>query len=100
MQTITKSMNSQKRIEEVFDAMKELVLYKNKMYGDSALTEGGIFYKGDAEDSILVRMNDKVRRIQHSNILRVNDMADLLGYTALWMVVSDVTKEDILSMKD
>lgn len=88
------------KIEEICDALKLLLLYKNEKYGDSALTDGGIFYKGKAEDSILIRMNDKIRRIENSSTLSIDDLADLLGYGVLYMVKTDVKKEDILKYKD
>ena len=42
------------------DAMKGLLLYKNKKYGDSAINPKKIFYKGDATNSILIRLDDKL----------------------------------------
>jgi hypothetical protein len=66
--------------------MKDLVLYKNMMYGDSALHPLGIFCKAGATSSITVRLDDKLNRIKNAEELRKNDVADLIGYLALLCV--------------
>ncbi len=77
---------TQSKIEAVFDGMKDLVLYKNLMYGDSALTPLGIFCKDGATNSIKVRLDDKLNRIKYASELRKNDIADLMGYLSLLCV--------------
>lgn len=47
---------SQKKIDEICDAMKDLLLYKNEKYGDSALHPNNVFYKGDSTNSIKIRL--------------------------------------------
>jgi hypothetical protein len=74
------------QIASVFDNLKEVVLYKNKMYGNSALEPLGIFAKEGATNSILVRLDDKLQRVKNCNELRKNDVADLIGYLSLLCV--------------
>ena len=57
---------SQKKIVEVCDNMKSLLLYKNQKYGDSALNPNNIFYKGDSTNSIKIRLDDKIGRIKNN----------------------------------
>ncbi len=45
--------NTQQKITEITEAMRDLLLYKNQKYGDSALKPKQIFYKGGATDSTL-----------------------------------------------
>lgn len=45
---MTETTPTQQKITEITDAMRELLLYKNQKYGDSALHPKQIFYKGDA----------------------------------------------------
>ena len=71
------------KISTVCDSLKDLLLYKNKLYGDAALNPVGVFYKGSAEASILCRLDDKIKRIQTSQELRKNDVSDLMGYLVL-----------------
>lgn len=92
---------SQNRIIEITDAMKDLLLYKNEKYGDSALHPRKIFYKGEAEDSILIRLNDKISRIENNaGEIRTNDVCDLIGYLVLLLISKGIKKEDINKFKD
>ena len=91
---------SQKKITEVCDSMKDLLLYKNQKYGDSALNPNNIFYKGDATNSIKIRLDDKVGRIKNSEETRINDVADIIGYCTLLLVSIGATKEDFEKLKD
>lgn len=94
--------NSQLRIIEVCESMKDLLLYKNEKYGDSALNPEPIFYKGNATNSILIRLNDKIGRIKNNTeeLPRMNDVADVIGYCTLLLVSIGATKEDFEKLKD
>jgi len=77
---------SQGRIRQVAESIRDLVLEKNKRYGDSALTPVNVFSKLDAGSSIKVRLDDKLSRIINSEELRRNDVADVMGYLILLCV--------------
>ena len=78
---------SQLRIAQVFKSMMELVLEKNRRYGDSALSPKQIFSKLDSGESIKLRLDDKISRIMNNNgEVRKNDVADIMGYLALFSV--------------
>jgi hypothetical protein len=72
-------------IESVCDALKEFLLAKNKNYGNSATEPVRVFSKSNANEGILVRMDDKLSRIKNSQSLKRNDMTDLAGYLILLM---------------
>ena len=93
---------TQGKIKEITDAMKDLLLYKNQKYGDSALNPKGIFYKGDSTNSILIRLDDKLGRVisNKEEKPRVNDVADIIGYCTLLLISMGVTAEDIAKFKD
>jgi hypothetical protein len=105
---IAKSLNQKNekdtifRISEIMDAMKDLLMYKNTKYGDSALKPKNIFYKGDSTNSILIRLDDKLGRVKNNTEEkpRVNDTVDLIGYLILLLISLGVTKEDIEKLKD
>lgn len=94
--------NTQQRITEITEAMRDLLLYKNQKYGDSALNPKQIFYKGEATDSIMIRLDDKLGRIMANTDAtpRINDVADIIGYCTLLLVSMGATVEDIRKLKD
>ena len=71
----------------VCDEIKELLLEKNKKYGDSALNPVRIFSQCTAEEAILVRLDDKLSRLRTQSIDEDEDvLLDLLGYMILLRV--------------
>ena len=91
---------SQKKIVEVCDSMKDLLLYKNQKYGDSALNPNNIFYKGDSTNSIKIRLDDKIGRVKNCEETRVNDVCDIIGYCVLLLISMNVSKNEIKCLKD
>ena len=91
---------SQKKIVEICDSMKDLLLYKNQKYGDSALNPNNIFYKGDSTNSIKIRLDDKIGRIKNCEEIRINDVCDIIGYSVLLLVSMEVSKNEIKLLKD
>jgi hypothetical protein len=71
----------------VIDEIKELLLEKNKRYGDSALNPVRIFSKCSSEEALLVRMDDKLSRLRNMDPSDSEDVyLDLIGYLILHRV--------------
>jgi hypothetical protein len=84
--------STQDKIAAVFDSLRELVLEKNRRYGDSALSPKQVFSQIDPSEAIKIRIDDKISRIRNSRgLIRKNDVADLIGYLALLSVSQDWT---------
>ena len=93
---------TQENIIALTGAMRDLLLYKNQKYGDSALSPKQIFYKGDAVNSILIRLDDKLGRIMANteSTPRINDVADIIGYCTLLLISVGAKPEDIQKLMD
>lgn len=93
---------TQKKIVEITDSIKDLLLYKNQKYGDSAINPKKIFYKGDSTNSILIRLDDKLGRVMSNTEEkpRVNDVADIISYCTLLLISMGVTSEDLKKFMD
>lgn len=79
-------LDTQADISLVCNEIKELLLEKNRKYGDSALTPSRIFSKADSIEQLLVRIDDKLNRIQKGSGLLATDediIQDLIGYLVL-----------------
>ena len=85
MEEINREINYE-AFMKVLESVKQVLIEKNKRYGNSALSPLGIFYKGDAANSIKIRLDDKLSRIKNSKELRKNDLYDLLGYCMLYTI--------------
>lgn len=96
--------DTQQNMSHVLDSMKDLLIYKNNKYGNSALEPMDVFTRHVCDqntaglNSILVRLDDKLKRIQNADELRKNDVSDLIGYLTLLCVDQEWT--DFSEFKD
>ncbi len=88
------------KISVVCDDIKELLIHKNRKYGNSALQPNRIFSKCSATEQLLVRIDDKLNRIMKGAGLLANDedvVNDLIGYLVLLKISMESDKyNDIL----
>lgn len=94
----TEMSNSQLEIAKVCDEIKGLLLSKNSKYGDSALNPVRVFSKSSACEQILVRIDDKISRIQRGIGLLAQDedvINDLIGYLVLLKIALNQQKPKV-----
>lgn len=78
-------------IRSVCDELRDFLLEKNASYGNSALEPIGVFSKLDAREGILLRIDDKLKRIRNGKSYPGdNDVKDLAGYLILLMVLREI----------
>lgn len=99
--------DTNKKIEEVYEGMKDLNVYKNTLYGNIGSEPLNLFARymsseTPALNGIYQRLDDKLARIKNcpDKRPRVNDICDTMGYLNLLLVNMGVTKEDIAKFKD
>jgi len=88
--------STQHTIADVCNNIKDMLIEKNKSYGDSALDPIRIFSKANSDEQIKIRIDDKLSRISRgSEFYGDNDLDDLIGYLILLKVskVYNNTKE-------
>jgi hypothetical protein len=70
---------------EVMQEIKELLLEKNEKYGNSALEPIGVFSKLSPEEGLLIRIDDKLKRIKNGSLEKDDEdvINDLIGYLVL-----------------
>lgn len=83
----TKHTNIQHAIIRECDSIKQLLLSKNKEYGNSAIQPIRIFSDCDPEEQINVRIDDKLSRICYTSRfggkISEDTERDLIGYLIL-----------------
>ena len=86
------NMDTQEKISIICDNLKEMLLEKNKNYGDSCFQPINVFFKKedfDSTDSIALRLDEKLLRLKNSTELRKNDCIDSIGYLILLCIAKD-----------
>lgn len=66
--------------------IEELLLAKNKAYGDSALNPVRIFSKSDTIEQLNVRIDDKLSRLKRGENAGEDVILDLLGYLLIYRI--------------
>jgi hypothetical protein len=80
---------TQDLIREICDDMRDFLLDKNAQYGDSAIDPVRIFSKASPVEQLLVRIDDKLSRIEKGDDRIESDddvIDDLIGYFILLKV--------------
>ena len=83
--------DSEFKIKEVTNQLQELLITKNKAYGNSALEPINIFSKNDSVDSLCARIDDKLSRIKNKGLSDETEdtLFDLAGYLILLIIARD-----------
>lgn len=79
----------QEKISNKCDQIKEMLLSKNKAYGNSAIEPRRIFSKADAKEQLKVRIDDKISRIMNQDKDDEDAIKDLTGYLILLMILKE-----------
>jgi len=84
---VSKIAQTQVDIATICDEIKELLLEKNRKYGDSALNPVRVFSHSDNQEQIRVRIDDKLSRLRNQQHDEDEDVVnDLIGYLILLKV--------------
>jgi hypothetical protein len=84
------SVKTEQDIKRVCKEVTDLLISKNRSYGDSALHPSRIFSKTNNVEQLLVRIDDKLSRIQNGHDWPGdNEIDDLLGYLILLKIAKE-----------
>jgi hypothetical protein len=79
-------------VREECNALADMLIEKNRAYGNSALEPVRVFSKASPEEQILVRLDDKLSRLARGNNAGEDVVLDLLGYLVLLRISRQVKK--------
>jgi hypothetical protein len=73
------------QVKEVLNEIEALLISKNAKYGNSALEPLGVFSQLSAKQGLLVRIDDKLKRIKNGSLDKDDEdvVNDLIGYLVL-----------------
>lgn len=78
---------------DVLRGAREMLLAKNTAYGDSALNPLRVFSKASTKEQLLVRLDDKISRLQRGSAAGEDVLHDMLGYIILIKIAELREKE-------
>jgi hypothetical protein len=74
-------------IKAVMSRIENMLIEKNRAYGDSALDPVRVFSKQDNLEQLYVRIDDKLSRITRGHEYPGDDtISDLIGYMVLLLI--------------
>lgn len=80
----------ERNVRRITDQIADLLIAKNKAYGDSALNPIRVFSKSDRIEQLNVRIDDKISRIQRGTDFEDEDTErDLIGYLILKLIAKE-----------
>lgn len=84
----------QEKIREICDQIRDLLLDKNRKYGNSVLEPRQVHSKVDPIEQINVRLDDKLKRMESAQGDDLEDAKlDYIGYLILKYVVEKMLEE-------
>lgn len=84
------SKETEDQIGRVMREISDMLIAKNRAYGDSALDPVRVFSKSDAIEQIYVRIDDKLSRIKRGHEYPGDDtIFDLVGYLVLLLIAKE-----------
>lgn len=91
LETATTAPSGPQIVHTILD-IAQILVDKNAAYGNSALDPVRVFSRASTEEQILVRLDDKLSRLQRGSEYPGDDtITDLVGYLVLLLVARDVS---------
>lgn len=85
-------MTFHEQVYQVLSEITEMLVAKNKKYGNSALEPLGVFSQLSAKEGLLVRIDDKLKRIKNGSLDKDDEdvINDLIGYLVLLKIETNL----------
>ena len=80
-------------LDEIIEEIREMLLAKNKAYGNSALDPVRVFSTADTSEQLRVRLDDKISRIVRGHSAGEDVATDLLGYLIILKIAEAIEHE-------
>jgi hypothetical protein len=84
------SKETEESISRVVSEIEEMLIAKNRAYGDSALEPVRVFSKAENIEQLYVRIDDKLSRVKRGHEYPGDDtISDLIGYLVLLLIAKE-----------
>ena len=88
-------MRFDQEVSKVLYDIEKMLISKNEKYGNSALKPLGVFSQLSAKEGLLVRIDDKLKRIKNGSLDKDDEdvVNDLIGYLVLLKIHANAKYE-------
>ena len=84
------SKETESSIKKVVSEIEDMLIAKNRAYGDSALEPVRVFSKAETIEQLYVRIDDKLSRVKRGHEYPGDDtISDLIGYLVLLLIAKE-----------
>ena len=90
------------QVYKVLSEITEMLIAKNQKYGNSALEPLGVFSQLSAKEGLLVRIDDKLKRIKNGSLDKDDEdvINDLIGYLVLLKIETNSNPKPTSDWRD
>jgi hypothetical protein len=83
-------MSFKEEVSSILDEIRNMLVSKNEKYGNSALEPIGVFSKLSPKEGLLIRIDDKLKRIKNGSLDKDDEdvVNDLIGYLVLLKILT------------
>ena len=83
-------MSFKEEVSSILDEIRDMLVSKNEKYGNSALEPIGVFSKLSPKEGLLIRIDDKLKRINNGSLDKDDEdvVNDLIGYLVLLKILT------------
>ena len=94
-------MRFDQEVSKVLYDIEKMLISKNEKYGNSALKPLGVFSQLSAKMGLLVRIDDKLKRIKNGSLDRDDEdvINDLIGYLVLLKIHANTGSNELENVK-
>jgi hypothetical protein len=95
-------MTFHEQVYKVLGDIQEMLIAKNEKYGNSALEPLGVFSQLSAKEGLLVRIDDKLKRIKNGSLDKDDEdvINDLIGYLVLLKIHANLNPKPTQDWRD
>ena len=89
-------------VHDILQGIEDLLVAKNEKYGNSALEPLGVFSQLSAKEGLLVRIDDKLKRIKNGSLDKDDEdvVNDLIGYLVLLKIETNSNPKPTSDWRD
>jgi hypothetical protein len=90
-------MNFRNEVSAALKEIESILIFKNEKYGNSALEPLGVFSQLSPREGLLIRIDDKLKRIKNGSLANDDEdvVNDLIGYLVLLKIQSKESAVDM-----